>query len=224
MELKFEILFYISYNYFGDYMLSIKKKVKNEIIIEKSRFITYFIRVNNEDEIKKNINDLKLEYKDATHYCFAYILDNSKRFSDDGEPGGTAGMPILNVLEHENLAFVLCIVIRYFGGIKLGAGGLVRAYTKSVTECLSKCSLVNLVAGKQIKMDFDYDKIKQIDYLLQNCFINYKEYDEFVSYEVSITNEEYNLKINELNKLCKKVIIVEEKKINIEFKIGKKEP
>ena len=98
------------------------KNIENTITINKSKFITNLISVNNIDEINYNLNIIKNKYKDATHNCYAYIINNNKRFSDDNEPSGTAGLPILDCLEKNNLNYVLCIVTRYFGGIKLGAG------------------------------------------------------------------------------------------------------
>ena len=112
-------------------MKSIKFNIENEFIIKKSKFITKLYFVTSEIEIKNILDENKTEYKDATHICYAYILNNVERFNDDSEPSGTAGMPILNVLKNNNLNNVLCIVIRYFGGIKLGAGGLIRAYCSS---------------------------------------------------------------------------------------------
>ena len=150
-------------------MKSINKNVVNEIIINKSMFITKLIKINNEDEIKIKLDYIQKEYKDAHHYCYAYITGNTKRFNDDGEPSGTAGMPILNVLENNNLTNILCVVIRYFGGIKLGAGGLVRAYTKAVTEALNNAKIINLTDGFSINLEFDYNKIKIID----NIFVRY---------------------------------------------------
>lgn len=173
-------------------MKSINKNVVNEIIINKSRFITKLIKINNEDEIKIKLDYIKKEYKDATHYCYAYITGNTKRFNDDGEPGGTAGMPILNVLENNNLTNILCVVIRYFGGIKLGAGGLVRAYTKAVTEALNNAKIINLTDGFSINLEFDYNKIKIIDNILRDIKINYKEYDENIIYEFLIEKNKFN--------------------------------
>ncbi len=173
-------------------MKSINKNVVNEIIINKSRFITKLIKINNEDEIKIKLDYIKKEYKDATHYCYAYITGNTKRFNDDGEPGGTAGMPILNVLENNNLTNILCVVIRYFGGIKLGAGGLVRAYTKAVTEALNNAKIINLTDGFSINLEFDYNKIKIIDNILKDIKINYKEYDENIIYEFLIGKDKFN--------------------------------
>lgn len=173
-------------------MKSINKNVVNEIIINKSRFITKLIKINNEDEVKIKLDYIKKEYKDATHYCYAYITGNTKRFNDDGEPGGTAGMPILNVLENNNLTNILCVVIRYFGGIKLGAGGLVRAYTKAVTEALNNAKIINLTDGFSINLEFDYNKIKTIDNILKDIKINYKEYDENIIYEFLIGKDKFN--------------------------------
>ena len=121
-------------------MFTIKEKTVNEIIIQKSRFICVLDKLENKDDLENILKEIKNTYKGATHYCYAYIINSSQKYDDDGEPSGTAGNPILNVLKFNNLNNVVSIVIRYFGGIKLGAGGLVRAYTKSVTECLKLCN------------------------------------------------------------------------------------
>ena len=167
-------------------MLSIKNNITSEYIINKSRFITKLIKVNNVNEIDKYFDEIKNEYKEATHYCYAYIIDNVKRFNDDGEPSGTAGMPILNVLENNNLNYVLCVVIRYFGGIKLGAGGLVRAYTKGVTTALEECEIINLIDGLELNIYFNYEKTKDVDYFLKNTKIINKSFDEKVKYTINI--------------------------------------
>ena len=174
-------------------MYTISNNSTHEIIINKSRFITLLFKVKNEDEVKNYINEVKNEYKDATHYCFSYIIDNTKRFNDDGEPGGTAGMPILNVLESNNLNYVLCVVVRYFGGIKLGAGGLVRAYSKSTSEALNNIKLNKLEIGKIITIKFNYDKQKLIDNLLKEIIINKKEFNDIITYKFYITNNEYEI-------------------------------
>ncbi len=128
-------------------MKTIKENTNNTYIINKSKFITFLFKISSIDEANKYLDDLKEEYKDATHVCYGYIIDNVERFSDDNEPSGTAGMPILNVLKKNELTNVLCVVVRYFGGIKLGAGGLTRAYTKSVTECLDITEMTELRSG-----------------------------------------------------------------------------
>ena len=106
---------------------TIKKAIRNEIIIQKSRFITLLYSIQSKDEVLALLQSSKNEYRNATHYCYAYIIDNIAYCSDDGEPSKTAGMPMLNVLQGNHLDHILAITIRYFGGIKLGAGGLVRA-------------------------------------------------------------------------------------------------
>ena len=188
-------------------MKTISKNIENEIIINKSRFICKLVKVYSEEDVMNALNNVKEEYKDATHYCYSYIIDNTERFNDDGEPGGTAGMPILNVLKHNELNYVLCIVIRYFGGIKLGAGGLVRAYTKSASECLNVSTLKELKIGFSIKILFDYDKVKLIDYTLNNIDIKDKTFEDKITYTFDISNENYD-KIKEiLSSNCNEISI-----------------
>ena len=169
-------------------MYSILSKTTTLLEINKSKFYCELIPINSLNDIDNIINDIKDEYKSATHYCYAYIFDNTKRFSDDGEPGGTAGMPILNVLEQNNLNHVLAVVIRYFGGIKLGAGGLVRAYTNSVSDTINNSKIIELIEGKQISIEFTYDNSKQIDYLLKDYEIVNKEYSTNIKYIINIPN------------------------------------
>ena len=183
-------------------MKSIQKKITNEIIINKSKFITILTNINDIDKIKEELENIKKTYKDATHYCFAYIINNHEKCSDNGEPSGTAGMPILNVLKQNNLTNILCVVIRYFGGIKLGAGGLIRAYSSSASEALNKANIVNLVKGYKIIIEFSYNNIKQIDYLLKNIQIK-KDYSNNITYTFKIKEEKLNKIENKLSKLSK---------------------
>ena len=171
-------------------MKSIEKDTINEITINKSRFISILCNVNNIEEVKEKINYYKNKYKDATHYCTAYIIDTYMKCDDDGEPSGTAAMPILNVLKMNELDHILCIVVRYFGGIKLGAGGLVRAYSNSVSENIKNSKIINLTEGYYIEITFNYDDIKIIDNLLKNITIK-KIFDEKVIYSFKINNETY---------------------------------
>ena len=161
------------------------KNCSHTIIIKNSRFICYLYQVECINDINKLLSETRDKYYDATHCCYAYILDNLKKESDDGEPSGTAGMPMLQVLEKNNLNHVLCIVVRYFGKIKLGAGGLVRAYTKSVTETL-KDNIVSLTSGFRVNIVFGYDKLKNIDYLLRDTFIISKDFNDKIVYLVDI--------------------------------------
>ena len=126
--------------------LTINENIESEITVKKSKFICNLIKIEKQEEAEEQIKKIKKKYHDARHNCVAYRVQENdtivEKASDDGEPSGTAGKPILNVLQKKNMTNVLCVVIRYFGGIKLGAGGLVRAYTKSASEVIK---LVNLM-------------------------------------------------------------------------------
>ena len=172
-------------------MNTIKENVENEIVITKSRFICLLYKINNINDVNDILTNLKREYKDATHHCYAYIFGNEKRFSDDNEPNHTAGIPILNVLENKELDNVLAVVIRYFGGIKLGTGGLVRAYTNAVTEALNKTEIVALKKECKMKIEFSYEDIESINYYLNDYDITYKSYDVNVIYEFTYFEGEY---------------------------------
>ena len=162
-------------------MRTIKEEIRNEIEIKNSRFITLLIplETNNINELLKNIKE---SYPKATHYCYAYIFGKEQGFSDDGEPSRTAGSPMYNVLEKEELNNILAVTIRYFGGIKLGAGGLVRAYTKSLTEALKQATLQDLIEAYKVKITFDYKDEKQIHYLLGESPILEKDYSSTPTY------------------------------------------
>lgn len=191
-------------------MKTIKNNITNEIIIKNSKFICYLYKINSLDEINNIFNIIKKEHKDATHCCYAYIIDDIKKSSDDGEPGGTAGIPILKVLENNNLNYILAIVIRYFGGIKLGAGGLVRAYTKSITSTIEKDNLVSLIKGYNLDIIFDYNNIKEIDYLLKDIKINSKKFDTLITYNIDIELNFLNTIINnKINYTINKEIYIE---------------
>lgn len=183
-------------------MKSIKEDITNEIIINKSRFITVLMKINDIDEIEEKLENIKKIYKDATHYCYAYIINNKEKCSDNGEPSGTAGLPILNVLKQNDLTNILCVVIRYFGGIKLGAGGLIRAYSSSTSIALNKANIVNLVNGFTLTIEFPYENLKQIDYLLKNINIQ-KDYQTNITYTFNITEEKLKQIENELINLSK---------------------
>lgn len=166
-------------------MKSVKNN-ENTIIIKNSRFICLLYQVDRKEEIDNILEATRLKYNDATHCCYAYVLDGLKKESDDGEPSGTAGIPMLQVLEKNDLNHVLCIVVRYFGKIKLGAGGLVRAYTKSVTEAL-KNHVVILNEGVCATIMFSYDNLKNIDYFLKDKLIIKKEFNDIIKYIVHIS-------------------------------------
>ena len=170
-------------------MKSIIKKEIYEVTIKNSKFIGVIIPIESLDDVKDNINKLKEEYKNATHYCYAFKLINDKGFSDDGEPNKTAGIPILNVIEGNDLVNVLVVVIRYFGGIKLGPGGLIRAYSSTCKEVINKSTLVELIMGLEVSITFPYSKEKEINYLLKDSIIKSKLYEENCTYIIETTKE-----------------------------------
>lgn len=112
--------------------------IENEIVIKKSRFIAKLYNIEDVNQVQNIIDKLKNEYKKATHFCYAYSINGKEKAFDDGEPNHTAGLPILNIIHMKNLNNILIVVVRYFGGVKLGAGPLTRAYSKSASEIIKK--------------------------------------------------------------------------------------
>ncbi len=141
-------------NYF-----SVSKEISNEIVIERSRFIAYTAPTEAEDEAKAFISKIRKSHPFATHNCYAYIVENGAiaRFSDDGEPQGTAGQPILEVIKNKSLINTTIVVTRYFGGIKLGAGGLVRAYSSSASEVVLSSGISEFILSAVYRLDVSYD-------------------------------------------------------------------
>ena len=188
-------------------MKTIDKFYQNQIDIKKSQFICRLYPAQTESEAKEIIAKISAEYKDATHNCSAYYVSDGEGYDDDGEPGGTAGRPMLNVLKKNELQNSVAIVTRYFGGIKLGAGGLVRAYSKSVLETLAIAEIVEMEKYHIFNFKFDYQHIKLVDSDLRSQKIDIidKTYDEAVNYKIAIINKERldNLK----EKLAKEVKI-----------------
>lgn len=171
-------------------MYTIAKNEKNELIIKNSKFITLLIKITNKDEVDNHLNEIKKHYPKAAHYCYAYKLkDQIKKASDDKEPSGTAGMPMLNILDKENITNVLAVTIRYFGGIKLGAGGLIRAYAKSVKEALDITQKNELITAYIGTITFPYSKENEIIYQLTNKNILEKNYLENITYKVILPKD-----------------------------------
>lgn len=176
----------------------IDKDTINEIIINKSKFITYIYKVKSEIEINNYLNNLKSKYKDATHICYAYILPNKEKYNDDSEPQGTAGIPILDVLKKNKLNYVVCFTIRYYGGIKLGSGGLIRAYSNSCSLALKKTNIIKFERLFKLIIEIDYKDNKLIDNLIDNKNILKKEFDEKIIYTV-IINQDLKDKLDNYN-------------------------
>lgn len=191
-------------------MYIIRNNIDDEQIIKNSRFITRLVKITKKDEVEDILNNVKKEYPKATHYCYAYIVNDYKKASDDGEPGGTAGMPILNVLEKEDMTSVIAIVVRYFGGIKLGAGGLVRAYSSSVRDTLKKADKILLIEGVQIKITIQYDRQNELNYILKDSEIVDKTFEDKVTYIINCSKEMLE-KLQQYNPTIIKEIYIEKK-------------
>ena len=177
----------------------IKYETTNTIVIEKSRFLTFIKRVKTEQEYKDYLNEIRKKYHDASHVCSALVLGQLKRSSDDGEPSGTAGRPILNVLEKQGLDETCALVVRYFGGIKLGAGGLVRAYGSAVSNCLSIAKLVEDVEYPKYELVLSYDLANKVNHIIDKEAINIsKDYGESVKFTYLSNNEKLIDKIAEI--------------------------
>lgn len=148
--------------------ITIKENIEYILTEKKSKFIANLIKVSSQDEAEEVIKMFKKKYHDARHNCVAYrVLENDQiieKSSDDGEPSGTAGAPMLNILQKNNLCNILIIVTRYFGGILLGTGGLVRAYSDSLTFAIEKACKVKQIIGTEIQVTLDYNQLEKFQY------------------------------------------------------------
>lgn len=153
---------------------SIKEPIIHEIDIKKSRFITYLYPIQTENNFNEHLAAIRKEHYKATHHCQAFILNEDssiQRMSDDGEPSGTAGVPMLEVLKRNNLTYIMAVTVRYFGGTKLGAGGLIRAYSTAVSETLNHATLIANATQMVIELTLDYSQIDTFNYYLQQTDI-----------------------------------------------------
>lgn len=160
---------------------TIKSEKVSELVIKKSRFIAWAIPVNHIEEVGDLLAKARQLWPGANHYCYAYILRNppQEKYSDDGEPSGTAGLPILNIIKYHNLTNVLVVVARYFGGILLGASGLVRAYSSAALDVLEKAEKQLFVLCQRLGIETDYVCWGKIEYLCnqENVFIDKVVFD-----------------------------------------------
>ena len=183
-------------------LLSIKNNNIYEEVIKYSKFISLMFKVYSKDDVNYYLDRVKEDYPGANHYCYGYVIDNDIRSSDNGEPSGTAGIPILNQITSNNLNYVLIIVVRYFGGVKLGAGPLTRAYAKLAREVIQKENIITLVKGYDIDICFNYNDIKNIDYILSSSKVIDKEFNDTIKYNVYVNEDtldklsNYDISIN----------------------------
>lgn len=184
----------------GENMISVKDITTHTLIIKKSEFVCTLIPCSDIDQTKQLIE----EYSDphATHNCVAYIIGSHERAHDDGEPSQTAGMPMLNVLKMQGLTNIIAIVTRYFGGIKLGAGGLTRAYSQSVSEALKVAQIVEKELVDLYEITIDYPFTRKFEHLLkqQNIKCIHQEYNEKVSYQCYLKKQEFLSQVQELTR------------------------
>ena len=148
-------------------MYHIKNEVISEIEIKKSKFFGIFSPASSIEEAREILSDVRKRYPNATHYCTAMIFGNIQRSNDDGEPSGTAGLPMLECLRHKELDNVVMIVVRYFGGTLLGTGGLVKAYQQSTLSAIALATLTIPVETGQYEITVPYDLISRVENLLQ---------------------------------------------------------
>lgn len=194
---------------------TISENTTAEIVEKKSKFIANVFYIETIEEAEKKVKEIKKKYFAARHNCFAYSIFTKEgiinRFSDDGEPSGTAGAPMLNILTSKNLSNCLVVVTRYFGGILLGTGGLVRAYTGAMQEALSKVIEINKDIGIEVKLEVTYSDFEKLKYYLKQNEIKILDiqYLENVDVIIETTSE--------------KLENIEKQKENLNFIIIKKE-
>ncbi len=191
---------------------SIAENVSAQVVEKKSKFISHLCYVESVEEAENVIKKINQKYFDARHNCYAFCIATKNgrvnRFSDDGEPSGTAGSPMLNILTSQNLSNVLVVVTRYFGGILLGTGGLVRAYTEATMEALKQAKIVNKEYGKEAQLMVNYADLDKMKYFLKHKKINMSsiQYGENVTVTVEITQENWDEILQQRENLNFKIV------------------
>ena len=182
--------------------------LKEEIVEKKSKFIGTLFYVKSEEEDQTIIKNVKKQYYDARHNCYAYRIMSQEgiveRFSDDGEPSGTAGGPMLNILAKNNLCNVLIIVTRYFGGILLGTGGLVRAYSEATTKVVNTATLANETIGLEVEIEIEYTQLELFKYYCKKNGINITNiiYENYIKCHIEATKDELEELLDKNNNNC----------------------
>ena len=190
--------------------------VQSEITEKKSKFIANMYKVESVEQAEEKIKNIKKKYFDAKHHCIAYrVQDNNQileKFSDDGEPSGTAGAPMLTILQKNNLCNIVVIVTRYFGGILLGTGGLVRAYSDVTINAIKESILVEKVEGVQIKLKTEYANLEIFKYYCKknNIKIIKTDYQEEILIKIELEKDKKNIFFKDIeNKKIKNIEIIE---------------
>ena len=186
---------------------TILENTSAQIVEKKSKFIANIYYVQSQEEVENILKEIRKKYYDARHNCYAYsILTNNgivNKMSDDGEPSGTAGAPMLNIITKNELTNILVVVTRYFGGILLGTGGLVKAYSEATMQALEKATIVNEEIGYEVEITVLYNEWEKVKYYLEksNILIIDVKYNEKIVSKIEVTEEEKN-KIKELIDEC----------------------
>lgn len=182
-------------------MYRIQNETIDEFIINKSRFITYLKRTDNEEAAKAYISEIKKLHPKATHHCQAFLIDESiQRSNDDGEPAGTAGIPMLEVLRKREMELITAVVVRYYGGIQLGAGGLIRAYSKGVNDALNQATIYKVKHMQQFKVSVSYQYADQIEHYLSSKSVIDKNYELDVTFIYLDDDDSLIKTINEISR------------------------
>ena len=201
--------------------IRVKNSIEKEIVIEKSRFISYTKMVETEEDAKEFVESIRKKHPFATHNCYAYVTEGGKvaRFSDDGEPQGTAGIPMLEVLKNRGLKDTAVVVTRYFGGIKLGAGGLVRAYSSSTSAGLDEAGVEENIISNVYKISFGYEKyslfLKFIEKYKQKTISS--DFAEGVVISIAVPSDEEDFCEKLTDYFLGKVEIVKESQIYVVY-------
>lgn len=201
--------------------LTIKENIKTQIVEKKSKFIASLFYVESVKQAEDIIKKTKKEYFDARHNCMAYrIIENEQvveKSSDDGEPSGTAGAPMLNILQKNNLSNVLVIVTRYFGGILLGTGGLVRAYSESLQKAIEESIKIQKCLGEELEVTLDYNNFENFKYYCKINKINIvnSNYKEYIVCKIELEEEQKSRLIEDFE--TKKINLIDLKFLSKKF-------
>ncbi|MDT4011821.1 MULTISPECIES: YigZ family protein [Staphylococcus] len=201
-----------------NHIITIKQEYVIENVINKSRFIAHIKPVESEDEAKTFIDEVKKEHRDATHNCSAYTIGDSmliQKANDDGEPSGTAGVPMLEILKKLETHNTAAVVTRYFGGIKLGTGGLIRAYSGAVRDAIKEGGRVELRNAIPTTVTISYEQTGKFEYELQstNFILRDTMYTDKVSYRIDVLEDDYEDFINFLNRITAGTFELDEEQV-----------
>lgn len=197
-----------------------KKTIKEAVLIEheinKSKFLSYLAPVKTEDEAKEYLREIKRLHPKATHHCSAYVCGDIERSNDDGEPASSAGLPMLQVLRGNDLDFVIAVVVRYYGGVLLGVGGLIRAYGSSVSLALEAATIMVPSTVYTYTLAFPYEFTNEVEtHLTSSGVIVDREYDALAKYTVEVLSETI---LDNLNDFTSGTIVIESQGSRIDYK------